>query len=109
MYGIDVQKTSGFVREDHLLAATVLLLTGLGLVTLYSSSYTYAERFFNDGLYFITRQLIFALAGIVLFFITSRINLDIVRKLIKPLVIMALLLCLLAFIPGIGVVRNGAS
>ncbi|MDR0601417.1 MAG: putative lipid II flippase FtsW, partial [Treponema sp.] len=66
MYGIDAEKTAGGfrIREDHVLAAGVLLLAGLGLVTLYSSSYAFAERFFSDGLYFFSRQALLGAAGI---------------------------------------------
>ncbi|GHV94132.1 cell division protein FtsW [Spirochaetia bacterium] len=108
MYHFDAEKTES-PRGVHLLSASVLLLTGLGLVTLYSSSYAFAGRFFNDSYHFIFRQSIFGAGGIVLFFIASIINLEIVRKLIKPLVALAALLCALTLIPGIGVERLGAS
>jgi cell division protein FtsW len=60
-------------------------------------------------MYFISRQLILGGAGLVLFFIAARVNLEIVRKLIKPLIVCTVILCGLTFIPGIGVVRNGAA
>jgi len=96
-------------KTDHLLVASVLFLVGLGLVTLYSSSYAFAERFFGDGLYFISRQLVLGLAGVVLFFIFSVIDLELFRRFIKPLVLGSILLCVLAFVPGIGVSKNGAA
>ncbi|GHU66431.1 cell division protein FtsW [Spirochaetia bacterium] len=95
--------------RDHILIASTLLLTGLGLVTLYSSSYAFAERFFHNGLYFFSRQIILGVAGLVLFFIASSIKLELLRKLIVYLVIGSILLCILTFIPVIGVSRNGAS
>jgi cell division protein FtsW len=94
---------------DHILAGSVFLLTGLGLVTLYSSSYAFGQRFFGSGLYFISRQLILGAAGVALFFIASRISLEALRKLMKPLVIGTVILCVLTFVPGIGVSKNGAS
>jgi cell division protein FtsW len=94
---------------DHVLVAAVLLLTGLGLVTLYSSSYAFAERFFGDSLYFTSRQFILGLLGLALFFLTARIKTDILRRWIKPLVIFTLLLCILTFVPGIGIMKNGAA
>jgi cell division protein FtsW len=96
-------------RADHVLVAIVLLLTGAGFVTLYSSSYAFAQRFFGDGLYFISRQLVLGAAGIVLFFIASVIDLELLRKLIKYLVLGCLLLCGLTFVPGIGLSKNGAA
>ncbi|HCC36902.1 MAG TPA: putative lipid II flippase FtsW, partial [Treponema sp.] len=99
---------TGF-REDHVLAACVLLLTGLGFVTLYSASFGYAQLFWKDGYHFISRQIGLGLVGIAAFFFLSWFSLDKMRKFILPLVIIALVLCALAFLPGIGVTRNGAS
>jgi len=97
------------LKTDHILVAAVILLLGVGLVTLYSASYGRAQSFFGDGRYFISRQLIFASVGILLFLLASTINLELVRKFIKPLVIGSLILCALTFVPGIGVMKNGAA
>jgi cell division protein FtsW len=112
VYKLEAEKSPQFARINHLLVISVFLLTGIGLVTLYSSSYAFASRsshFNNNGLFFISNQLKAGAVGIVLFFIASRINLDVLRKLIKPLVIFAVIFCALTFIPGIGNTRNGAS
>lgn len=110
MKRFEVEKTISFSSSgDHVLMASVFLLTGLGLVILYSSSYAFGERFFGDGLYFISRQLILGLAGLLAFFIAARINLNLLRRIIRPLVICAAVLCALTFSPGIGVSKNGAS
>jgi cell division protein FtsW len=109
MYRLNIERQPGHIRSDHLLGACVLLLTGAGLATLYSSSYAYADRFFDNSFYFISRQIPMGAFGILLFFIASRINLDFVRRLIKPLLAAAVILCVLTFIPGIGISRNGAS
>ena len=95
---MSVQFETDRLRRDHLLVASVLFLAGLGLVTLYSSSHTFAER-----------QLQFAVLGIILFFLASQIDLELVRKFIKPLVLGCVILCALTFVPGIGVSKNGAA
>jgi cell division protein FtsW len=46
--------------RDPILISCVLLLTGLGIVTLWSASSAYAQKFFDNGMYFFIRQLIFA-------------------------------------------------
>ena len=94
---------------DHILIANVLLLVGLGFVTLYSASYAFSQRFMGDGLYLISRQMVLGVFGIILFFLASVVNLERVRKFIKPLVIGAIILCALTFVPGIGVIKNGAA
>jgi len=93
----------------HLFYISIILLSGLGFVTLYSASYAFAARFFRHGNYFIIRQLIFGAAGIVLFIIFSRISLKFLRKCILPLFCIAAALCVLTLVPGIGIERYGAS
>ncbi|MDR2177844.1 MAG: putative lipid II flippase FtsW [Treponema sp.] len=110
MYQFEAEKSPRFAGENHVLVATVFLLTGVGLVTLYSASYAFASRFFRDGgLHFISGQLKAAGVGMALFFLASRVNLDVLRKLIKLLVVFAIILCALTFVPGIGDTRNGVS
>jgi cell division protein FtsW len=96
-------------RADHVLIASVLLLTGVGMATLYSASYAYGERFFGQGMYFTIRQFMFGLLGLAGFFIVSWINLDILRKLVGPVVLISLLLCFFTLLPGIGVTKNGSA
>ena len=109
MYRFDAEKTNESPRFDHILIACILLLTGIGMVTLYSASYYFAVNFKGNGLFFTIRQLIFGGLGIVLFFVMSRIDLEKMRKFVKPLVFISFALCILTFIPGIAYVRNGAS
>jgi len=108
MYRFDAEKAQSH-KTIHLFYLCVTLLVGTGLVTLYSASYSFAARFFSDGNYFIVRQLVFCAAGIIFFFVFSRIKLDILRKCIIPFVCIAAGLCVLTLIPGIGVERYGAS
>ena len=96
-------------RPDHIFIATVFLLTGWGLVTLYSSSYAPAERFFGDGNYFFFRQAMLGAAGILLFLLFSQVNLELFRRLIPFMIFGTAFLCCLTFIPGIGVEKNGAT
>ena len=67
---MSTQLDTGRLKTDHLLVASILFLVGLGLVTLYSSSYAFAQRFFSNGLYLTLRQAGLGAVGIILFFIT---------------------------------------
>jgi cell division protein FtsW len=109
VYQFEAERSPRSTGINYLLAASVFLLTGLGLVTLYSSSYAFASRFYRSGLYFISGQLRAGALGMALFFLASRVNLELLRKLVKPLVVFAVVLCILTFVPGIGNTRNGAS
>jgi len=108
MYQFDAEKVQS-QRTVHIFYFCVILLSGVGLVTLYSSSYAFALRFFSDGNYFILRQIVFGAVGVVFFIIFSRINLGLLRKYVMLLVGLAAFLCVLTLIPGIGVERYGAS
>jgi len=104
-----MEKTNRAVRADPLLVALVLLLTGIGLVTLYSASYAHAVRFKGNGLYYTSRQAGLAILSLLLFFVASRADLELIRKWISPVIIGTIVLCALTFIPGLGVTKNGAS
>ena len=93
---------------DHIFTASVILLTGWGLVTLYSASYARAEYFYRSGTFFFTRQAMLGAGGMALFVIFSRINLEKFRKLIPLMIIGTIIACCLTFVPGIGVEKNGA-
>jgi len=108
MYHFDAEKIQS-QKTAHLFYICVILLLGMGFVTLYSASYSFAARFFMDGNYFLTRQLIFGCVGIVLFILFSKINIERIRKYIVFFVGIAAFLCILTFIPGIGIERYGAS
>jgi cell division protein FtsW len=109
MNKFSVEAAGKKAHYDHLLITSVLLLTGAGLVTLYSASYSFAELFYNDRWHFVSRQLILGGFGFVLLFIVSRSNIETLRMMIKPAVIGTIVLCLLTFVPGIGITKNGAS
>jgi cell division protein FtsW len=95
---------------DHILILCTFLLTGLGLVTLYSASYATSVRYFGgDGFYFVVRQSILGVVGVGLFFVAVYIPLGLLRRLVPFLALGTALLCLLTFVPGIGVTKNGAS
>jgi cell division protein FtsW len=93
---------------DHLFIALCILLTGAGLVTLYSASYGFSMRQFKSPSHFLQRQAVFAATGAVFFIIASRIRETTLKRAIGPLVVGALALCLLVFVPGIGLSKNGA-
>ncbi|MDR3343869.1 MAG: putative lipid II flippase FtsW [Treponema sp.] len=111
MHRFNVEKTRGKLQADQILIASILMLIGIGLVTLYSSSYGLAERDYGGGLYFISKQLMLGFVGMALFFLASRINLDVLRKGKIPILLAlgGMVLCVLPLIPGMGMTKNGAT
>jgi len=72
--------------------AVVVMLVVLGLLMVFSASYPSANYRYGDGLYFITRQFIWALIGAVAMFITARIDYRIYKKFYKPIMIVTFVL-----------------
>ncbi|MDR2193585.1 MAG: FtsW/RodA/SpoVE family cell cycle protein [Treponema sp.] len=77
---------------DFILLASIFFLFGLGLVTLYSGSYSYAENVLNNGFHFISRQFFFGLGGVVVFCMAIFFNLEWLRH--KSVVLLVLLVTL---------------
>ncbi len=66
-----VIKKSGM---DFGFVTIVLLLVVLGLLMVFSASYPSANYRYGNGMYFISRQFVYAVAGIGLMLVTSRID-----------------------------------
>jgi cell division protein FtsW len=87
---------------DPLLLGVQLLLLALGLAALFSASHYYAERVFADPYHLLKRQLGFVLAGLAAFALAARAPLPWLRGATPVLLAVAFLLCLAAFVPGLG-------
>lgn len=95
-------------QPDWLLMLAVCLLLGIGITMVYSASAVSALYDFGDSFYYLKRQLIFAVLGVVAMFITMRIDYYIWRKWANRGLLFCFLLIILVLVPGIGVVRGGA-
>ena len=94
---------------DWVLIGAVIVLSFIGLVFVFSSSFAISLELHSDTRYFATRQLIGAAIGLAVFIICSRINYTFWRRL-SPLIMGAAILLLLAvLVPGIGSEQNGAT
>jgi len=89
----------------------VLLLTAIGLVMLLSASFpsAYYETDNNNPVYYFVRQGIFAVLGVAVMLLVSRINYQRLRGAAKGLMFITLILLVLVLIPGIGITRNNAT
>ena len=65
-------------------------------------------RAFNDDLYFVKRQMISSCLGFMLFIIFATFKLETIKRFLPLMVVIALVLSIMTFIPGIGIERNGA-
>ena len=86
-----------------------LLLTGLGLVMIYSSRFARALYETGDSAYFFKRQLIFSLIGAAELLAVSRVRPELLKKLAFPVLGISIVFLILVFVPGIGQSENGAT
>ena len=102
------EKSLNTHHADVGFVVAIILLSGLGLVSLFISSANYAQMQFGSSFYFVKRQLISFAIGFVLLAITSVVNFDFIRKCLPFIYIGTFILCVLTFIPGIASPRNEA-
>jgi len=95
-------------KGDLIFIVTVLLLWGLGIFTLYICTPNTAARLFDNKYYFVIRQLLWSAGAFVGLLFFSFVPARFIRKLLPVIVLGSLFLCLLTFVPGIGLSKKGA-
>lgn len=94
---------------DYGLLIVVLVLLAIGLVMILSASAPYSLRTEGDSYFYVKKQLIFAVIGIVCMLLISKIDYRILNSRLSYLAyIGGIGLMGLVLVPGIGVERNGA-
>lgn len=97
-----------FEKKTRTLTFLILLLVIIGIIMVQSSSRVWASAKFGDSNYFMTRQIIFALIGVLVMFIASKVSLVKLQKHVKILFVLCCIALVLVLIPGVGVLRNGS-
>lgn len=88
----------------------VLMLTGIGVVMVFSASFATAFYVNDNPTYYFMRQLLFAVAGIAIMYVTSRINYQSYRWMSVFVLGIAFISLLLVFTPlGWGRAEVGAQ
>ena len=80
----------------------VLLLTGIGLIMMFSASFPSAYYETGNPAYYFIRQATFAGLGIAAMFVVGRINYERFRAISKLALFCSIVLLILVLIPGIG-------
>ncbi len=94
---------------DFYILIPVILLIGMGLVTVYSASSHLAEYRLGDSYFYLKRQAGFCIAGLILMVLAKRTPCTLYSKLAYPLLAICFCLLTLLFIPGFGHKVGGAS
>lgn len=101
------QTLQSCITDPKLLIAALILL-GLGLVMVASSSTSIAERQVADPLYFFWRQSVYSVLGILAAVAAWKVPLDMLEKTGPVLIILSIVMLVLVLIPGIGKEVNGS-
>jgi len=99
---------NGRLRFDPLLLAACLALTSLGLVMVYSASAITAQERMGNAFYFLQRQAVAAVAGLIAMAVVLRLGYRRLARLSYPLLLAAVALLVLVLVPGVGTVVGGA-
>jgi cell division protein FtsW len=95
---------------DHVLLLAIAGLTLFGWLMLASASSVVALKYYDDAFYFVKHQMLYGgLVGLCLFLVGYYVPYRFWRKLAFPSIVLALLLLVLVFVPGLRVSAGGAS
>ncbi|OEH85414.1 cell division protein FtsW [Desulfuribacillus stibiiarsenatis] len=94
---------------DFFLLTIALLLTGFGLVAVYSASFAIGYENYHNANFFFVKQLMWATLGIGVLFFTMNIPYNFFRKLSPLMFLGVFVLLVLLIIPGVGIERNYAT
>jgi len=95
---------------DNALFLTAMILLGIGVVMVYSSSSVLASRYHENSAFFLVKQGISAFLGLVLMLVTMRINYHIYKNpaFIYTAILITGILLVLVFFPYISKEINGS-
>ena len=86
-----------------------LLLTAIGLVMVFSASFPSAYYESGDPAYYLKRQAVFAVLGVIAMFAVGRINYQRWRGAARILLVFSMFLLILVIIPHVGITVNNAT
>lgn len=102
-------KEKNRVHGDCFLLIAVVFLAIIGTVFIYSASNYSAEKTYGDAFYFVKKQAIGIALGVVAMVFTGLYDYKKLKKFNIPTAIIAVVLLILVFIPGVGVENYGAK
>jgi cell division protein FtsW len=97
---------------DRLLLISTLALVALGVLMVYSSTSVVTpvmERKHIAEFFYLKKHLFTVAIGLVGMYMACKVDRDLLKKMAIPLLLLALILLLMVFIPGIGVKAGGAK
>ena len=83
-------------------------LMGIGIVMLYSSSSIMAQQRFGDSMYFVKKQMLFAMIGMAVLILSKNFPYVVYRRLVYLILSVSLLSLIIVLLPKIGYRVGGA-
>ena len=97
------------LRTQRYFLLTILLIILAGLIMVYSASYIFAKEHFHSSSYFVLRQLVFVLVGVVGAVILAHTKLSFWFKYSIYLQGIIILLLIMTLVPALGIKAKGAG
>lgn len=93
---------------DLWLFIAVTILMAIGICMVFSSSYVMAYKWYGDSYFFLKRQILNAIIGLIIFFFAIYTDYHYYKKVALPILVLSIILLSLVFIPEIGRSAGGA-
>ena len=105
---IDVMTDRACLKPDYILFAVTMILVVFGIIMVYSASMYSAQKNYGSEYYFMFKQIVGAVLGVIAMTALTFMDYHILGKLRYFILGGSIVLLVLVFIPGIGVENYGA-
>lgn len=102
-------KSKNTSKTGLILVSLTIFLGLFGILMVYSASFYYANKTYNNPFYFLIKQTIGFFIGTIFMILLSKMNYNYLKKLKWVALIIGYILLLLVFVPGVGVSNYGAT
>lgn len=92
-----------------LIFCITMFLVLFGILMVYSASYYYAEKTYNNSYFYLIKQAVGFFVGLIALIFLSKFNYLKLKKISLLSLIIGYILLLLVFVPGVGVTNYGAT
>ncbi len=96
-------------KNGGIIISISLFLSVLGLLMMYSSGRYQGETVYGDAFYFVKKQLVGVVLGLVAMCVMMFVNPEFLKRIALPFAIVSAVLLVLVFVPYIGVENYGAK